>query len=233
MNPTARTYEFGDAALCVEISATSEGLSWELTHALSRTIEDLPGVVNAVPTFHTTFVELDLTVTSPAVVRTEIQRAFDAMRTFRSTTAPTRSFRVPVVYGDAYGPDLPYVASTLGITPKQLIAAHTGHEYVIRCLAGPIGGPMMSGPSLGADVPRQKSPRARVLSGSVLLAGRQAFIKTMDGPGGWQVIGWTPARLIDLSVEPLVPWAAGDRIRFHCIDEADIRRWERSRLAPA
>ena len=110
----------------------------------------------------------------------------------------------------------------------ELIGRHTAKTYVIRCFGSPAASPMMDAPDLPVTVPRLSSPRASVPEGVVSLAGRQAVIAPASAPGGWQVIGRTPLRLLDPRGEPPVPYRPGDTLRFQRIgsDEFEARRGE-------
>jgi KipI family sensor histidine kinase inhibitor len=63
-------------------------------------------------------------------------------------------------------------------------------------------------------LPRRDVPRAVVPRGSVAIAGPQTGIYPTDSPGGWHVIGRTPAPLFDASATPPGRLSPGDRVRF-------------------
>ncbi|MGH3749264.1 MAG: 5-oxoprolinase subunit B family protein [Micromonosporaceae bacterium] len=228
MGLSIAVHPYGDSALYVEVIEGTDEQAWRLTHALAQTLREQapPGVLNTVPTYDTIFIEFDLAATSHARVHSRILDVFHAVRSEAGHTLASRRFVLPVVYGGDFGPDLVPVAQVLDMSTQALVERHTSHVHKIRCIAGPVGGPMMAAPQLPALVPRQSSPRARVPAGAILLAGRQGFVKTMDGPGGWQIIGRTPLQLISLDTDPLVPWRPGDDIRFDAIDESEWSRWE-------
>jgi inhibitor of KinA len=51
-------------------------------------------------------------------------------------------------------------------------------------------------------------------------------------PGGWNLIGRTPLVVVDVA-DGFFPLRVGDAVRFERIDEAEFRRREGERLAPA
>jgi KipI family sensor histidine kinase inhibitor len=81
---------------------------------------------------------------------------------------------------------------------------------------------------LGLDttlrVPRRTDPRQRVPAGSVAIGGSQTGIYPGELPGGWQVIGRTPQRLFDATADSPSLLRAGDRVRFHAIDDRAFRQ---------
>jgi allophanate hydrolase subunit 1 len=60
----------------------------------------------------------------------------------------------------------------------------------------------------------------------VAIAGAQAGIYPLPSPGGWQIIGRTPAALCDLRPAAPVPFLLqpGDRVRFDAVDEEEFAR---------
>ena len=63
-------------------------------------------------------------------------------------------------------------------------------------------------------MPRLGTPRQRVPSGSVAIAGRQTAVYPQATPGGWQLIGRTEAELWNPSREQPALIRAGDTVRF-------------------
>lgn len=64
------------------------------------------------------------------------------------------------------------------------------------------------------DVPRRPSPRTKVPTGSVALAGRFTGVYPRESPGGWQLIGRTDLAMFDLSRDPAALLRPGNRGRF-------------------
>lgn len=63
-------------------------------------------------------------------------------------------------------------------------------------------------------MPRHATPRAQVPAGAVGIAGPQTGVYPWASPGGWQIIGFTPAWLFDLTRTPPTRLLPGDRVRF-------------------
>lgn len=110
------------------------------------------------------------------------------------------------------GPDVESLAARLGVTPAELVAQHVAVEHVVAFCGFAPGFGYLSGSPW--DVPRLKSPRARVPAGAVGLAGRWTGVYPTASPGGWQVIGHTDAVLWDASREAPALLAPGTRVRF-------------------
>jgi inhibitor of KinA len=65
----------------------------------------------------------------------------------------------------------------------------------------------------------------RVPLGSVGIAGVQTGIYPAETPGGWQLIGRTPAKPFDPAREPPFLMKAGDAVQFYPIDRAEFDTW--------
>jgi KipI family sensor histidine kinase inhibitor len=101
----------------------------------------------------------------------------------------------------------------------------TYHVYMVGFLPGfPYLGDLP--PEL--MLPRRENPRTALPAGSVAIATTLTAVYTLESPGGWHVIGRTPALLWDLRSDPPAVLAAGDRVRFApislCEYEALVRR---------
>src|SRR6266508_5138899 len=81
-------------------------------------------------------------------------------------------------------------------------------------------------------MPRRDTPRVRVPTGSVGIAGLQTGVYPRASPGGWQLIGRTNAHVFDATrAEPCL-FAPGDVVRFTPADRLDFDRVQLSgRLA--
>jgi len=133
-------------------------------------------------------------------------------------TPPERLVEIPVLYGDADGPDLDAVAAHAGLSPAQVIERHAAGDYVVAMLGFAPGFPYLLGLDPTLATPRLQTPRTRVAAGSVGIGGAQTGVYPRPGPGGWNIIGRTSAVLFDpLRASPslLLP---GDRVRFRPVD---------------
>ena len=172
----------------------------------------IPGVVETVPAFATLLIFYDPLVTEYDAVADAVQKLAQAPG---SDTAAEegRLVEIPVCYGGAFGPDLPFVAEHAGLTEKEVIELHAGREYRIYMLGFLPGFPYLGGLDERLFTPRLASPRTAIPAGSVGIGGEQTGVYPIASPGGWQLIGRTPLKLFDPSSGRL-PYAAGDRIRF-------------------
>ncbi|HAK74005.1 MAG TPA: kinase inhibitor [Sporomusaceae bacterium] len=128
-----------------------------------------------------------------------------------------REVRIPVCYGGEFGPDLAFVAEHNGCTPEEVIAIHSGGQYLVYMLGFAPGFPYLGGMSDKIAAPRRQSPRMEIPAGSVGIAGLQTGVYPIATPGGWQLIGRTPLDLFCPNEQPPTLLQAGDLITFYPI----------------
>jgi inhibitor of KinA len=119
--------------------------------------------------------------------------------------------------------DLQRVARHTGLSPEEVVRQHSETVYTVYAIGFCPGFPYLGYlPPPLCGVPRLEAPRIRVEEGSIGLTGRQTGIYTEVRPGGWNLIGRTPLRLVDVA-GGYFPLRTGDRVRFVPIDEATFR----------
>ena len=216
----------GDSAVTVEFGNRIDDQLNGAVHAFASAVEALghPAIREVVPTYRSATVHY-----LPHLL--EYAALVQLLRPLTETQGGAGPFgapvEIPVLYGGPWGPDLEEVAAHCGMTPEQVIAAHSAPCYRIYMLGFTPGFPYLGGMDPRLATPRRKEPRIRIPAGSVGIAGSQTGVYPIDSPGGWQLIGRTPLRLFDLGSDPPILLQAGRSIRFVPIDEPTYHRLER------
>lgn len=131
-------------------------------------------------------------------------------------TDPDEAVEISVRYD---GEDLAEVARITGLTPAEVIAAHTGRDWTVAFGGFAPGFAYLVGGDERLQVPRRAVPRTRVPPGAVGLAGPFSGIYPRASPGGWQLIGSTEVTLWDAERTPPALLQPGGRVRFRAVDE--------------
>ena len=190
-------HEYGDQALLLEFDSTAEVLGW--TNALRQA--NLLGVLDIVPASRTVLIKL----AGPRYQAPTRQRLGKLRVTAEalSEAATPRDGRADIEIDVVYdGADLDEVARLTGMTPDQVVAAHTGTLWQVGFGGFAPGFAYLVGGDERLNVPRQSEPRTRVPAGSVALAGEFSGIYPRESPGGWQLIG----RVSDNSADSRPLW---------------------------
>lgn len=204
----------GDSLVILELGTTIDPHQHarvvQLAAALSAAA--LPGVTDIVPAYGTIGLHFRPLQTDLALLQSTAQRLEAHLDDAPAVTGPLHE--IPVRYGGDDGPDLGEVAAFAGCTEDVVITRHSQVEYRVYLLGFVPGFAYLGVVDATIAAPRRRVPRERVPAGSVGLAGGQTGIYPRSTPGGWQIIGRTPAALVDPVQFPEARLMPGDRVRF-------------------
>ena len=216
----------GDRSLLVELGD-------EISPSVNQRVQELftvldlhpvDGVRELVPSYRSLLVVYDPLNISMADLKRTIR---DTYQNLDQTELPdSRTIDIPIVYGGERGPDLESVAQYHHITPQAVIDYHTRPTYRVYMIGFTPGYPYLGEVPDAIATPRRKTPRILVPKGSVGIAKQQTGIYSVDSPGGWQIIGWTPVNLFDPKTQPPSLLMMGDRVRFEAISAQEASQWQ-------
>ncbi|GEM_PF-979846 len=172
-----------------------EGLSTEwmsqLVHMLNRSDQSPLEFIE----YSVGFERLMLCFGSPveeAIVHAWVESLFLCERC--SNSVLTEAVKIPVVYD---GPDLDFVFQVTGLSRDVVIELHSSPIYRVRMIGFTPGFPYLDGLDVSLQIPRRKSPRNRILAGSVAIGGPHAGVYSVASPGGWHLLGRTVSLIFD------------------------------------
>ncbi len=145
-------------------------------------------------------------------VRYEIQQAISASKDVELTSG--RAVQIPVCYDLVFGMDLKALAKAKGLSVDAITEKHAAQSYRVFMIGFLPGFAYMGKVDDRLASPRLASPRKHVPAGSVGIAGNQTGIYPLDSPGGWNIIGRTPAKLFDPESESPTLLQPGDEVTF-------------------
>ena len=212
----------GDRSLLVELG---EKISPDVNRRVQELMLQLqqarlPGVREFAPGYRSLLVVFDPLTLSPSELKARITDV--AGRPASARLPQAKLLTVPVFYGGDYGPDLEWVAGHLGISTDEVIRLHTETMYRVYMIGFTPGYPYMGELPAALAVPRRSTPRTRVPKGSVGIAQRQTGIYSVESPGGWQIIGWTPIELFDPTRQLPSLLEMGDKVKFEAVRQVEI-----------
>ncbi|QCK13866.1 5-oxoprolinase subunit PxpB [Mangrovivirga cuniculi] len=124
---------------------------------------------------------------------------------------------IPVCYDKRLAIDIEEVKQQTGLNRKQIIEQHTSKEYTVLMTGFLPGFVYLGKVSTQLQCRRKRSPELNIAAGSVGLAGSQTGIYPFESPGGWQIIGRTPVKTLDLFEEDTFLFKGGDKVKFESI----------------
>lgn len=203
----------GDALMLIEFEATISPAVNRRAVALAAVIRaaQVPGVRDVVPAYASVGVHVDPLRFDAAALDAVVSHGWDCAE---AGDVPARMIEIPVCYGGAFGPDLADVAAFAGCAEAEVIARHAAGRYRVYMLGFLPGFAYLGGVDPAIAMPRRTSPRTVVPAGSVGIAGLQTGVYPCESPGGWHLIGRTPAVMFDVARETPALLAPGDVVRF-------------------
>lgn len=180
---------------------------------------DISGVTDIVPTFNAVAVHYQPQLFGSSIslqdLASEVAAAVAQLTNQPDTVkASARCVNIPVCYGGEYGPDLGDVARHCNVSEQDVIALHSQDPAYVFMLGFAPGAPYIGMHDPALNIGRRDTPRTALAPGSVAIANRQTIIYPNASPGGWHVIGTTPATLFFPDREPPTLFAPGDSVRF-------------------
>jgi KipI family sensor histidine kinase inhibitor len=211
-NPTI--VPLGDAAVLIQAGGEIDLVTNRLIHALGNLIDQHPhkGILETVPAYTTLLVHYDPFILSFEEIQAYLHKRLDQLQ--GNEVRRRKQIEVPTHYGGEYGIDLEFVARHCQLSVEEVIRIHSETIYTVYMMGFTPGYPYMGKLDDRIITPRLKAPRTRVPAGTVAIAGSQTGIYSIDSPGGWQLIGWTPLHLFDPDSESPFLFSPGDEVRF-------------------
>lgn len=204
----------GDSSVLVQLGDEIDLKINQHVHALANLLEtsSFSGIIEIVPAYATLLVHYDPLIHSFAQIKDHLRAKISQAE--ETTSRQPRRVEVPVRYGGEYGIDLEVVASRLQLHVEDVIRIHSEKIYTVYMMGFTPGYPYMGKLNDALVMPRLETPRTRVPAGTVAIAGSQTGIYSIESPGGWNLIGWTPLKLFDLESDSPFLFSPGDEVKF-------------------
>lgn len=203
----------GDAAILVDLSDgrrvdLDAAPALQLARALSAAAAH--GVTDVVPAESTVLVRFDRRLTTTTAVA-------DLVRTVQVPEAEVQAGSRTSIDVHYDGEDLAEAAELAGMSPGELVQAHTDVAWTVLFCGFAPGFGYLRCADRRLDVPRRDRSRTSVPAGSVALAAGYSGVYPRNSPGGWQLIGRTDAVLWDDAADPPALLRPGVQVRFRAL----------------
>ncbi|MCK3825864.1 5-oxoprolinase subunit PxpB [Pseudomonas sp. W2Aug9] len=195
-------------------------MQWMLAATQRLRAEFGTALVDLVPSYTTLMVHYDLRELTPTQARELIDLALTDLQP--QAQGSGQCHVLPVWYDLSVGPELTLLSQRGGLTVEDVIRRHSAHEYQVFALGFAPGFAFMGLVDESLATPRLNTPRKRVAAGSVGIAERQTAAYPVVSPGGWNLIGRTPAKLFDRERDGYSLMQPGDTVRFAPVSHTEF-----------
>ncbi|MFS2198718.1 5-oxoprolinase subunit PxpB [Pseudomonas sp. Pseusp3] len=195
-------------------------MPWMLAASESLRTAFAGHLIDLVPSYTTLMVHYDLIALSPAQARELIAEALIDLSP--NAHARGQCHVLPVWYDLSVGPELSLLSQRSGLAVEEVIRRHSEREYQVFALGFAPGFAFMGLVEEVLAAPRLSTPRKKVAAGSVGIAEQQTAAYPVVSPGGWNLIGRTPARLFDRNRDGYSLMRPGDTVRFEAVGHAEF-----------
>ncbi|WP_298356845.1 allophanate hydrolase subunit 1 [Rhodoblastus sp.] len=138
-------------------------------------------------------------------------------------TPDSALFEIPFCAEGDFAADLDEVARLNGLTAQDWLKNFVELTLEVYMLGFQPGFAYLGVLPEALSVPRLATPRPKIPAGSVAVADSMCAAYPYQSPGGWRLIGRTPAPLFDVTNEgrPAL-LSPGDRVRWRAVSRAEF-----------
>ncbi|MBW4934061.1 5-oxoprolinase subunit PxpB [Marinobacter sp. F4206] len=179
-------------------------------------------VTDLVPSYTSVMVCYDLERIDRFGITSRLRQTLEQPSKANAPEASTQTIELPVYYGPEVALDIADVCEFSGLSSDDVIRIHSEQTYRVYAIGFSPGFAYLGTTNQRIAIPRKSTPRLKVPTGSVGIAGTQTAIYPSSTPGGWQIVGRTPSRMIDWDSESLALVQVGDRVRFRPIGREEF-----------
>mgnify|MGYP001488751061 FL=1 len=164
-----------------------------------KTIKEkkLKGINNLTPSYNKLIISYDLRKTN----YNEVKKYIENLEIESSLKHNAKKIEIPVCCHKSFSLDVIRLEKILNLSSEKILENFLNKEYFCYMTGFIAGMPFLGDLSENMRAQRLETPRVKVPKGSVGLTEQFANIYTFESPGGWNILGNTPVKVFDSSVE--------------------------------
>jgi KipI family sensor histidine kinase inhibitor len=213
-----RFQPLGDEALLINFDQKIDEAINKQVHTLAGVIEEkkLKGLKYVTPAYCSLVLAFDKNQLSYDEL---VQQTGSLLKRKKLPKLSSRKLYIPVCYDRKFALDMDEVIRQTNLSASEIVKKHTSQIFKTYMMGFLPGFPYLGKLPSELECVRKATPRLEVLQGAVGLAGLQTGIYPKASPGGWQIIGRTPVKLVCLNADQPYLFEAGDQVSFYSISK--------------
>ncbi|SGY87159.1 Kinase autophosphorylation inhibitor KipI [Moritella viscosa] len=218
----------GYDAILIRFSDADNTQLLPVIHTLNQQLKNAPDlntvIIDIIPSYQTLLVSFNILNIEPHQLA-DIIHAY--VKPLLNTTSPKSNhvspstanlITIPVCYHESLAPDLESLSLYSALSISDIIQIHSSTIYSCYAIGFMPNFAYLGDVDKRIQIPRHAKPKGQVAAGSLGIADNQTAIYPKSSPGGWQIIGQSPAALNTLSV--------GCQVKFSAISLDEFNRYD-------
>ena len=189
----------GDAALYCDFgSEVNKEINFEvIKYFKNLKIQNIEGIINLTPSYNKLIISFDLNKINFKSIKKVVEN-LDLSETKHSNL---KKIEIPVCTDQNFSLDIKRLEEKLKLSRDKIYENFFAKEYFCYMTGFIAGMPFLGDLDENMRVKRLETPRVKVPKGSIGLTEQFTNIYTFESPGGWNIIGNTPLRIFNNSIE--------------------------------
>ena len=182
----------------------------------------IKGISNISPSYNKLIISFDLSETSFSALKDKVL----SIKSEDFKKEISENIKIPVCFDEEFTPDLNRLSSNLNISQEDILKKFLEKNYYCYMTGFIAGMPFLGDIDKKIRFKRLETPRVKVPKGAVGITEQFCNIYTFESPGGWNIIGNTPAKVfnkLDSKNPTLIK--PGDNINFFKISKKEYLNW--------
>ncbi len=182
----------------------------------------IKGITNISPSYNKLIISFDLSETSFSALKDKVL----SIKSEDFKKEISENIKIPVCFDEEFTPDLNRLSSNLNISQEDILKKFLEKNYYCYMTGFIAGMPFLGDIDKKMRFKRLETPRVKVPKGAVGITEQFCNIYTFESPGGWNIIGNTPAKVfnkLDSKNPTLIK--PGDNINFFKISKKEYLNW--------
>ena len=214
----------GDAALYCDFG---EKVNREINSKVINCFKSLQrikikGITNISPSYNKLIISFDLSEINYQTLKEKILNIKFENFEYKKT----EKIKIPICCDEEFKLDLSRLSSNLNISEEEILKKFFEKDYFCYMIGFIAGMPFLGDIDRDIRLKRLETPRVKVPKGAVGITEQFCNIYTFESPGGWNIVGNTPAVIFDKSkknnpslINP------GDIVNFFKISKKEYLNW--------
>jgi len=185
----------GDAAIYCDFGneVNEEINSNVIDYFINIKDKNITGVTNLTPSYNKLIVTFDLNITRFHIIKKKIE----SLEIQKSKKTKKNLIKIPVCCDGKFALDIKRLEKVLKISENKIYEKFFNKKYFCYMTGFIAGMPFLGDLDKKLMAKRLETPRVKVPKNSIGLTEQFCNIYSFESPGGWNIIGNTPANIFD------------------------------------